>query len=284
VHCGSVKIKEKFRHVKAKDQSSGGHPDDRGIVLSMFRSFLRKRVKCSISLDNIQAVFFDLDGTLIDVDMHRFVTVYLNRLTEKMNALVEPARATRAMHHAVAAMFANPDAGKTLETVLFEVLNDELAISPEQYRECLEQFMRDDLEELRPLVAGHALSSRLIDAARARGWQVVLATNPIFPRAVVDARIRWGELDGDMFHHVTAYETDHFCKPNPDFFRENLALLQVEAERCLMVGNDTLHDLSAGQVGMQTCLLTPWCIKRPGESFRPDWQGRHEELLALIEA
>ena len=28
----------------------------------------------------------------------------------------------RAMHHAVAAMFANPDAGKTLETVLFEVL------------------------------------------------------------------------------------------------------------------------------------------------------------------
>ena len=87
-----------------------------------------------------------------------------------------------------------------------------------------------------------------------------------------------------MFHHVTAYETEHFCKPNPDFFRENLALLQVEAERCLMVGNDTLHDLSAGQVGMQTCLLTPWCIKRPGEGFRPDWQGRHEELLALIEA
>jgi FMN phosphatase YigB (HAD superfamily) len=250
----------------------------------MFRSFLRKRVKRSISLDNVQAVFFDLDGTLIDVDMHRFVPVYLNRLTEKMKALVEPARATRAMHHAVAAMFANPDAGKTLETVLFEVLSDELAISPEQYRECLEQFMRDDLEELRPLVAGHALSSRLIGAARARGWQVVLATNPIFPRAVVDARIRWGELDGDTFQHVTAYETEHFCKPNLAFFRENLALLQVEAERCLMVGNDTLHDLSAGQVGMQTCLLTPWCIKRPGAGFRPDWQGRHEELLALIEA
>jgi FMN phosphatase YigB (HAD superfamily) len=38
-----------------------------------------------------------------------------------------------------------------------------------------------------------------------------------------------------MFHHVTAYETEHFCKPNPDFFRENLTLLQVEAEHCLMV-------------------------------------------------
>jgi len=49
-----------------------------------------------------------------------------------------------------------------------------------------------------------------------------------------------------------------------------------------MVGNDTLHDLSASQVGMQTCLLTPWSIKRPGVQFKADWQGRHDELLALI--
>jgi FMN phosphatase YigB (HAD superfamily) len=83
---------------------------------------------------------------------------------------------------------------------------------------------------------------------------------------------------------VTAYETAHFCKPNPDFFQENLNLLQLEAERCLMVGNDTLHDLSASLVGMQTCLLTPWVIRRAKERFRPDWQGRHEELLGLFEA
>ena len=250
----------------------------------MFQSYFRKRTKRSLTLDNVQAVFFDLDGTLVDVDMHLFVPVYLNRLTERMKELVEPACATRAMHRAVAAMFANQDADKTLETVLFEVLRDQLAMTPGQYRRCLNEFLHNDLEELRPLVVGHSLSSRLIDAARARGWQVILATNPIFPREVVDARVRWGELDGDKFHHVTTYETAHFCKPNPDFFNENLNLLQLEAERCLMVGNDTLHDLSASLVGMQTCLLTPWCIRRPKERFRADWQGRHEDLLALIEA
>jgi FMN phosphatase YigB (HAD superfamily) len=250
----------------------------------MFQSYFRKRAEPSLDLDNLQAVFFDLDGTLVDVDMHLFVPVYLKRLTEQMKKLTEPACATRAMHRAVAGMFANQDAGKTLEAILFEALRDELAMTPEQYRECLEAFLRNDLEGLRPLVAGHALSSRLIDAALARGWQVVLATNPIFPRVVVDARVRWGGLAVDKFHHVTSYETQHFCKPNPGFFRENIDLLQVEAERCLMVGNDTLHDLSAGQVGMQTCLLTPWCIRRPKERFRPDWQGSHEDLLQLIEA
>ena len=262
---------------------AGRCPTSHDIVSGMFQSFFRKSGQNRVDLSNIQAVLFDLDGTLIDVDMHRFVPGYLRRLTDHMSAQVNPARATRVLHQAVAAMFANTDADRTLESILFEVLQSELAISPEWYVECLAQFCRDDLESLRPLVTGHPLSSQLIESSLARGWQVVLATNPIFPRVVVDARLAWGELDGDSFHHVTAYETAHFCKPSPLFFEEILARLQIPAEACLMVGNDTLHDLAASQVGMQTCLLTPWSIRRPGTCFKADWEGRHEELLALIE-
>ncbi len=236
-----------------------------------------------IDLSNIQAVLFDLDGTLVNTDMNLFVSGYLRRLTEHMSDQISPMRATQTLHHAVAAMFANTDAGRSLESILFEVLQSELAISPEWYVECLAQFCQDDLESLRPLVTGHPLSSQLIESSLARGWKVVLATNPIFPRVIIDARVRWGELDGDAFHHVTAYETAHFCKPSPLFFEEIMGRLQLPATACLMVGNDTLHDLAASQVGMQTCLLTPWAVKRPGACFEADWQGRHEELLALLE-
>lgn len=249
----------------------------------MFQDFFRKPSQKMVDLSGIQAVLFDLDGTLVDVDMRRFVPSYLSRLTEHMSDQVNPARATQALHFAVAAMFANTDAQKTLEGVLLEVLQTELAISPERYAACLEQFCQNDLESLRPLVTGHPLASQLIESSLSRGWKVVLATNPIFPRVVIDARLAWGELDRDVFHHVTAYETAHFCKPNPLFFEEVMARLQIPAENCLMVGNDTLHDLSASQVGMKTCLLTPWSIKRPGAHFKADWQGNHEELLALIE-
>jgi len=255
----------------------------RDILSGMFPSFFRKSRQNEIDLSNIQAVLFDLDGTLVDVDMNQFVQSYLRRLTEHMSDQVNPVRATQTLHHAVAAMFANTDAGRTLESILFEVLQEELAISSEWYVECLARFCQDDLESLRPLVTGHPLSPQLIESSLARGWKVVLATNPIFPRVVVDARVSWGELDGDAFHHVTAYETAHFCKPSPLFFKEILDRLQIPAEACLMVGNDTVHDLAASQVGMQTCLLTPWVIKRPDARFEADWKGRHEELLALIE-
>jgi hypothetical protein len=34
---------------------------------------------------------------------------------------------------------------------------------------------------------------------------------------------------------------------------------------------------------MQTCLLTPWCIRRSGLKYEADWQGDHDELLGLIQ-
>lgn len=254
------------------------------IVSVMFSPFSRKSAQSKLDLNNIQAILFDLDGTLVDVDMNRFVPSYLRRLTEYMRAQVNPAQAIQAVHHAVAAMFANTDANRTLESILLDVLDSELAISPELYAACLEQLCQNDLEELRPLVTGHPLSPQLIESSLNNGWEVVLATNPIFPRVVIDARLAWGELSSKDFHHVTAYETAHFCKPSALFFEEVLQQLQLPAEACLMVGNDTLHDLSASQVGMQTCLLTPWSIKRPEAHFKADWQGHHEELLALLES
>jgi FMN phosphatase YigB (HAD superfamily) len=264
------------------EMPAGRYLAGRDTVSAMLSHFLHKSGPNMLDLDKIQAVLFDLDGTLIDVDMQRFVPGYLRRLTENMGAQVNPQRATRALHQAVAAMFANADGKVTLENILLGVLQSQLDLSPASYAASLERFCRNDLESLRPMVKGHPLSPQLIEASLARGWQTVLATNPIFPRAVIGARLAWGALDSEDFDHITAYETAHFCKPNPTFFEEILERLQLPAGVCLMVGNDTEHDLVAGQVGMQTCLLTPWSIRRFGASFKADWQGTHDELLAMI--
>lgn len=237
-----------------------------------------------IDLHGVEAVLFDLDGTLVNVDMERFVPSYLRGVTGHMSDQVDSSRAIRAFHRAVGVMFANTDAGRTLETILLEVLQEDLNVSPDHYAQSLELFCQNGLARLRPLVSGHPLASLMIASALNRDCQVVLATNPIFPRAVIDARIGWGGLSVETFDLVTAYETAHFCKPNPAYFEELLEWLHLPAEACLMIGNDTLHDLAASQVGMQTCLLTPWQIDRGGTRFKADWQGVHEDLLALMES
>jgi FMN phosphatase YigB (HAD superfamily) len=279
---GTVKIKEKSLHVKVAEMQAGCYLQVRDREVTMLRHFFHKDEEPRLALDNIRAVLFDLDGTLLDVNMYRFVPNYLRRLTENMSSKVNPSRATRALHQAVAAMFANGDSSVTLENVLLNILHSELGISAEDYRASLNNFCRNDLESLQPMVTGHPLARSLIEVSLNRGWQVVLATNPIFPRKVIDARLAWAGLDSDIFHIVTDYETAHFCKPNPLYFEEIVDQLQIAATSCLMIGNDPLHDLAAGQLGMQTCLLTPWSIWRPGSHFKADWQGDHEELLDLL--
>ena len=245
----------------------------------MFNTTPHRRPAAGLNLAPVEAVLFDLDGTLIDVDMQLFVPAYLRRLADRLEGYAEPQRTMKTLRAAVTAMLGDTDGSCSLEELLCAMLLDELGIPREGYQSALAAFCRDDLPELQPLVRPHPLARELVQACLDRGWRVVLATNPIFPRAVIDARLAWSGLDDLPFRPVTSYETRRHCKPHPGFFTDLLEELALPAQACLMVGNDTLQDLSAARVGMPTCLLTTWCIDRAAPAFPADWEGTHQALL-----
>ena len=232
-----------------------------------------------LDLAPVQAALFDLDGTLIDVDMQLFVPAYLRRLADRLAAYAEPRLTLRTLHAGVMAMLDGPPGDCSLEELLRARLAEELQLAWPDYQSGLAAFCREDLQELQPLVRPHPLARPLIEACQARGWRVALATNPIFPRAVIDARLAWGGLADLPFHPVTSYETSRHCKPYAGFFHDLLDELGLPPQACLMVGNDTLHDLAAGQLGLPTCLLTTWRIDRPAVAYPADWEGSHQALL-----
>jgi FMN phosphatase YigB (HAD superfamily) len=238
----------------------------------------------SLDLAPVQAALFDLDGTLIDVDMQLFVPAYLRRLAERLEPYAEPRRTLRALHAAVMTMLDGTSGDCSLEELLRGRLADELQIPWAGYQSGLADFCREDLPALRPLVHPHPLARSLVEACLARGWRVVLATNPIFPREVIDARLDWGGLRDLPFQPVTSYETSRHCKPHAGFFRDLLDKLGLPPKACLMVGNDTLHDLAAGRFGLSTCLLTTWRIDRDGAAYAADWEGTHQSLLDQLQA
>ncbi len=91
-----------------------------------------------------------------------------------------------------------------------------------------------------------------MDAARAAGLKIALATNPIFPRQAVLHRMAWAGLDHTVFDTITSYEHMEACKPHPEYFRQTARDLGLDAHDCLMVGDDRSLDLAAADVGMQT--------------------------------
>lgn len=247
----------------------------------MFTGTLSQASRNVLDLQPIQAVMFDLDGTLIDVDMQVFVPLYLHRLAARLEPYAEPRRTVNTLRAAVMAMLGETSGDGSLEDLLRTMLAGELQLAWPDYQAGLTAFCREDLPELAPLVTPHPLARALVESCLVRGWRVVLATNPIFPREVIDARLAWGGLADLPFQPITSYETSRHCKPSPGFFTDLLGELGLPPASCLMVGNDTLHDLAAGRVGMPTCLLTTWRIART-PVLAADWEGSHEALLEQL--
>ena len=115
------------------------------------------------------------------------------------------------------------------------------ALYGEQVREDIplfDAFYRQEFQQAKAFCGFTPKARAAVEACKAAGHRVALATNPIFPAVATESRIRWAGLAPETFAWYTTYENIGYCKPNPDYYREILRYLGCRAEDCLMVGND----------------------------------------------
>lgn len=229
----------------------------------------------------ITTVLFDLDGTLLSVDMYKFIPAYLNRLAESIDPTIDRQQFVDTMIDRTMELLRSDDGSQTNEEFFLSVAQQDFQLTPEQFSSGIRRFCRDRLGELQPLVTSFPLARQLIQCCQTLGFEVVIATNPVFPRPVVDARLEWAGIGDFDYRLVTSFENSCYCKPNPNYFRDILDEIGAVAGNCLMVGNDTEHDLSATTLGITTFLVDTWLIDR-GSSFVADYRGSHLDLYRFL--
>jgi FMN phosphatase YigB (HAD superfamily) len=158
----------------------------------------------------------------------------------------------------------------------------ELALPETLLRESLAHFEQNGLAELQELIRPVPLAKQIIAECSEKKVPLVLATNPVFPKFMIQARMQWAELDEASFTHVTSYENSHYCKPQAGYFRDIAKLLDLPVEKCLMVGNDLSHDLAAVGVGMTTYLVDTWLVERGGPEWPCEYRGDHGGLQKFL--
>ena len=126
------------------------------------------------------------------------------------------------------------------------------------------------------------MAAQTVRSIKKMGLRTVLATNPIFPAAATESRIRWAGLRPEDFELYTTYENSCFCKPNPDYYRDILKKMNITAEECLMVGNDVTEDMVAKTLGMKVFLLTDCLINKNGKNIDDYPNGSFEQLTDFI--
>ncbi len=125
-----------------------------------------------------------------------------------------------------------------------------------------QDFYCNEFNQVKEVYGYDSMAGQIIGWLKEKNIRVVLATNPLFPSVATENRIRWAGLQPEDFEYFTSFENYHYCKPNPDYYREIIDKLHLNPEECLMVGNDVDEDMAAEQLGMKVFLLTDCLINK----------------------
>lgn len=212
-----------------------------------------------------EAILFDMDGTLLPMDNDEFTRGYFGLLAKAVACHgYTKETLVPAMWKGVEAMVRNdgtkPNADR-FWAVFSEIFGQEVYSQIPTF----DRFYHTGFHEAKAFTRPTPLSRRIVELARKNADKVVLATNPLFPRCAIDARLSWVDLSSEDFDLVTDYENSAFCKPNPGYYLEICEKLGVSPGRCLMVGNNTAEDIAAAaKAGLGTYLVTD-CLICEGE-------------------
>lgn len=230
----------------------------------------------------LRCVLFDLDGTLLPMDQEEFTKAYFHLLAKKLAPRgYEPKALVDAIWAGTAAMVKN-DGRCSNEEAFWQRFTQIYGPKVQENKPVFEEFYANEFQNARTACGFNPQAAETVAEIRWMGYQVALATNPIFPAVATESRIRWAGLEPADFTLYTTYENSTHCKPNPAYFRDVAESLHLAPESCLMVGNDALEDTAAAQVGMKVFLLTDCLINKDGRDISAYPQGSFEQLLDYV--
>jgi FMN phosphatase YigB (HAD superfamily) len=231
--------------------------------------------------DSIQAILFDLDGTLLSNNMDVFLPHYFELLGSRMAHIMPPKAFLAHLMQATRAMIAN-DGRATNQEVFAKAFFPVNGHSGEEVEPLFRDFYANDFPSLRRYVERKPEARRVVQLAFDVGLDVVIATNPVFPAVAVDQRLAWAGVDDFPFDLVTTYENSRATKPSLLYFELVLESIRQPAAATLVVGDEDM-DMVAAHLGCRTFLVPGPRSDLAETTPQPTYQGTLTELETLLQ-
>lgn len=231
----------------------------------------------------IKAVLFDLDGTLLPMDMDIFVKTFFGLLINKLCTArgYDQKQFADSVWKSMGAMAKN-DGSKTNEQAWWDSY---LSIYGEEAKndgDLFFDFYTNEFQQVAAVCGHEPKAAQVIKLVKEKGLRPILATNPLFPQISTASRIKWAGLDRNDFEFFTTYEDFHYSKPSLDYYKEVLEKAGLTPAECVMVGNDATEDMAARQLGMKVFLLTDCLLNKNGDDISQYPNGNFDDLLEFI--
>lgn len=231
----------------------------------------------------IKAVLFDLDGTMLPLDMKKFIKIYFSELSKKFcpDLGVDAETFAKSIWVGIKAMSVSDGKASCKDRFWgkFEKMYGKNALKLE---EKFDKFYDEEFLKVKEATWKNPTVLECIELLQNKNIEIIAATNPIFPLVATKNRIKWAGLNTNMFKHITTYDNSSFCKPDLRYYKEILQKNNLKPEECLMVGNDVDEDMCAEELGMDTFLVTDCLIARD-KDYSMYKQGSFEDLKEYLE-
>jgi len=229
----------------------------------------------------IKNVLFDLDGTLLPMDMDTFTNGYFKMLVKKAmlrSDRYKPDELVKAVWGGVKAMVMNR--GKVAnEEAFWEYFASVYGPESIKDKDIFDDFYANEFKLAKQFTGFNPEAKKTVEACKGAGYRVVLATNPVFPEVATRQRTIWAGISVEDFEYFTTYENSTYCKPNPEYYIELLQKVDMKPEECIMVGNDVTEDMEAAlAAGMRVFLITDCLINKENKDISAYPHGSFEDF------
>lgn len=229
----------------------------------------------------LDTFLFDLDGTLLPLDIEEFERIYFKELSHEFRDTVHSDAIIKYIMESLEVMLANN--GKKLNCEVFGENFSKLIENPFNiYKDKFDSFYKNGYIKTKTVTQKEPLIKECIQNLKAKGYSLVIATNPLFPKEAILRRIEWSGLEPCDFIHITTYENSSFCKPNIGYYGEILKFIKKTPEQCIMVGNDVQEDGIARELGIKTYIITDNIINRKKETIVCDYIGNYSDFYNYV--
>ncbi len=229
-------------------------------------------------------LLLDLDDTLLNSNIEALIPVYFQKLTAHLSDSLPQERLLMELVRGTRTMYASADPLKTLEEVFSDAFYPPLGATREALAAQIDDFYERIFPELQPLTSPRADAQEFVAWAFAQGFDVSVATDPLFPRKAILHRLRWADLAPERtpFSLVSDFETFHFAKVSQSYYPEFLLRLGWAAEPVVMIGDSLERDIfPARQAGLPAFWLRAEGQSAPEAEGIP--QGTFADLRRWLE-
>lgn len=198
----------------------------------------------------IQAIFFDIEGTLTNLDMVKFMQNYLGIMAPRFAHILSPDKFSKQLLKSMENVQKDPKPELTVMQALYEDFSKAIGQSVQTLKPIFEEFYTVDFPALRCLVKPNPQGVKVVVNAIQQGFLTALVSNPLMPLVAIQEQIRWTGLTPEQFKVIASLDNLHYSKPSLQFFSEVAEQVGVRPQSCLLVSTH-IDDVICKELGMK---------------------------------